>query len=78
MGFGDGASRTRENVFKKFVEIRHVKLINVITFQNFHDFLREFGENIKIIENSIRPRDLRGPPRLSNFCDFFLNFPLAT
>ena len=44
------------NFFKKFVKIGNGKLKNLITFQKYHDFLREFWQKtIRIIENSIRP-----------------------
>ena len=34
-------------IFKKFVEISHVKLINLLTFQKVHDFLQGFGQKYK-------------------------------
>ena len=46
-----GVSRGRDpedrNVFKKFIEIRHVKLKNKIIFQSFMNFLRGFGQKYK-------------------------------
>ena len=43
------------------------------------NFCADLGKNIIIIENSIRPGDSgEDPLTLANFCDFSLNFPLAT
>ena len=45
-GIEGGATRGRK-IFKKFIEIEHVKFLKIINFQNFHDFLLRFGKKYK-------------------------------
>ena len=43
------------------------------------NFLEGLVKNIGITENSIPPgRSGAEPPTVANFCDFSINFPLAT
>ena len=46
--------------FKQFVEIGNVKLRNFHHFKECMNFLRGFGKNIRIIENSLRPGARKG------------------
>ena len=67
-------------ICKKFVEYGQVKLINYSTFSKVSWIsCADLDKDKIIIENYVRPLGLRAkPPSIENFCDFFLNFPLAT
>ena len=61
-GWVRGAERPEgRKIFKKSVEIGHVKLKNVITFHKLNEmFVRIWIKKIRIIENSIRPEGSGG------------------